>query len=123
MPGDLYNQKQKASLLPFRGVFCWPSQAIPSWTVLSFIEKLLKWHRETGTIAPKKRTKQTPTKLNTEQLSVLKQIVEVNNDAMNNYAIAYNKCLKKSRQNKSPRCHLTISFLKPYSMQLHLKLV
>ena len=48
---------------------------------LSFIEKLLKRHRETGTIAPKKRTEQTPTKLNSEQLSVIKQIVEANNDA------------------------------------------
>ena len=48
---------------------------------LSFIEKLLKQHRETGTIAPKVRTEQTPTKLNTEQLTVLKQIVEANNDA------------------------------------------
>lgn len=48
---------------------------------LSFVEKLLKQHRETGTIAPKVRTKQTPTKLNTEQLAILVQIVEANNDA------------------------------------------
>lgn len=48
---------------------------------LSFIEKLLKQHRETGNIAPIVRTKQTPTKLNTEQLMVLKQIVETTNDA------------------------------------------
>lgn len=48
---------------------------------LSFIEKLLKQHRETGSIAPKLRTEQTPTKLNPEQLVVLKQIVEANNDA------------------------------------------
>ncbi len=45
------------------------------------MEKLLKQHRETGTIAPKVRTKQTPTKLNTEQLAVLEQIVAANNDA------------------------------------------
>lgn len=48
---------------------------------LSFIEKLLKQHRETGSIAPKQRTEQTPTKLNTEQLTVLEQLVEENNDA------------------------------------------
>jgi len=48
---------------------------------LSFIEKLLKQHRETGSIAPKLRTVQTPTKLNPEQLIVLKQILEANNDA------------------------------------------
>lgn len=48
---------------------------------LSFVEKLLKQHRETGSIAPKVRTEQTPTKLNPEQLSVLQQLVEANNDA------------------------------------------
>ena len=48
---------------------------------LSFIEKLLKQQRETGTIAPKQRIEQTPTKLNAEQLRVLEQIVEENNDA------------------------------------------
>jgi transposase len=48
---------------------------------LSFIEKLLKQYRETGSIAPKKRTEQTPTKLNTEQLATLKQLVTDNNDA------------------------------------------
>ncbi len=48
---------------------------------LSFIEKLLKQHRETGNIAPKVRTEQTPTKLNQEQLTVLEQIVAENNDA------------------------------------------
>lgn len=48
---------------------------------LSFVEKLLKQHRETGTIVPKVRTKQTPTKLNSEQLTVLCSIVEANNDA------------------------------------------
>lgn len=48
---------------------------------LSFVEKLLKQHRETGSIAPKVRTEQTPTKLNSEQLSVLAQLVEANNDA------------------------------------------
>jgi transposase len=48
---------------------------------LSFIEKLLKQYREIGSIAPKVRTQQTPPKLNTQQLNVLKEIVEANNDA------------------------------------------
>lgn len=48
---------------------------------LSFIEKLLKQHRETGSIAPLVRLQQTPTKLNAQQLTVLKQLVEANNDA------------------------------------------
>jgi len=48
---------------------------------LSFVEKLLKQHRETGNIAPKKRMNQTPTKLNDEQLQVLEHLVEENNDA------------------------------------------
>lgn len=48
---------------------------------LSFIEKLLKQHRQTGSIAPKVRTEQTPNKLNPEQLKVLEQLVEANNDA------------------------------------------
>ncbi len=48
---------------------------------LSFIEKLLKRYREAGTIAPKVRTSQTPTKLSEEQLSVLSSIVKANNDA------------------------------------------
>jgi len=42
---------------------------------LSFVEKLLKQCRETGSIAPKCR-QQTSTKLNYEQLMVLKQLVE-----------------------------------------------
>lgn len=48
---------------------------------LSFVEKLLKQQRETGSLAPKQRTKQTPTKLNCEQLKVLEQLVAANNDA------------------------------------------
>ncbi len=48
---------------------------------LSFVEKLLKQCRETGSIAPKVRTQQTPTKLNSEQLMVLGQIVKTTNDA------------------------------------------
>lgn len=48
---------------------------------LSFVEKLLKQHRDTGNIAPKVRTQQTPTKLNQEQLDILAQLVAENNDA------------------------------------------
>ncbi len=48
---------------------------------LSFIEKLLKQYRETGSIAPKVRIQQTPPKLNEEQLNILKEIVSANNDA------------------------------------------
>ncbi len=48
---------------------------------VSFIETLLKRYRETGSVAPKVRTRQTPTKLNDEQLGVLEQLVEAQNDA------------------------------------------
>lgn len=48
---------------------------------LSFIEKLLKQARETGSIAPKVRTQQTPPKLNSQQFNVLVEIVEAKNDA------------------------------------------
>jgi len=37
----------------------------------SFVQKLLKQDRETGSIEPKKRRQQTPTKLNDEQLNFL----------------------------------------------------
>ena len=47
----------------------------------SFIQKLLKQYRETGSVAPKRRTQQTPTKLNAEQLAVLQRLVEAHNDA------------------------------------------
>lgn len=47
----------------------------------SFIEKLLKQYRETGSLAPKKRTQQTPTLLSTEQLAVLRRLVQQRNDA------------------------------------------
>jgi transposase len=42
----------------------------------SFVQSLLKRHRQTGSIAPKVRTQQTPMKLNNEQLEVLRQLVE-----------------------------------------------
>lgn len=48
---------------------------------LAFIQKLLKRYRELGTIAPKVRTEQTPTKLNCAQLEVLRQLVEAQPDA------------------------------------------
>jgi transposase len=48
---------------------------------VSFVQDLLKRKRELGTIAPKVRTQQTPTKLNTEQLEILKQLVEEEPDA------------------------------------------
>ena len=47
----------------------------------SFVQKLLKQARETGNLAPKVRTQQTPTKLNSQQLEVLRTLVEQNNDA------------------------------------------
>lgn len=48
---------------------------------LSFVQNLLKRQGEWGTIAPKVRTEQTPTKLNAEQLEILRQLVEVRPDA------------------------------------------
>jgi transposase len=48
---------------------------------LSFVETLLKRYRETGSVAPKIRTQQTPTKLNSEQLDILRQLVATRNDA------------------------------------------
>jgi len=42
---------------------------------LSFVQNLLKRHRELGTISQKVRTEQTPTKLNAEQLEILRQLV------------------------------------------------
>ena len=48
---------------------------------LSFIQKLLKRHRETGSLSPQVRSEQTPTKLNAEQLLVLQTLVEKHNDA------------------------------------------
>lgn len=47
----------------------------------SFVRKLVKQYRETGQIAPKQRTEQTPTKLSVEQLKILETMVESNNHA------------------------------------------
>lgn len=48
---------------------------------LSFVEKLLKQYREIGSIAPLVRIQQTPRKLNSQQLSILEEIVSANKDA------------------------------------------
>ena len=48
---------------------------------LSFVHKLIKHYRETGSYAPKQRLQQTPSKLNDEHHAVLRQLVEDNNDA------------------------------------------
>ncbi|WP_256874345.1 transposase [Nostoc sp. C057] len=48
---------------------------------LSFVQNLLKRHRELGTIVPKVRIEQTPTKLNAEQLEILRQLVTAQPDA------------------------------------------
>ena len=47
----------------------------------SFVQKLLKQRRETGSIAPKVREKQTPPKLNDEHRAILIGLVEAKNDA------------------------------------------
>lgn len=47
----------------------------------SFIQNLLKRYRETGSVAPKVRTQQTPTKLNDEQILILQSLAEEHNDA------------------------------------------
>jgi transposase len=47
----------------------------------SFVQKILKQYREIGSIEPKQRLEQTPTKLNSAQLDILKKIVAANNDA------------------------------------------
>ncbi len=47
----------------------------------SFVQKILKQYRETGSLEPKQRLEQTPTKLNSAQLDILKNLVKANNDA------------------------------------------
>ena len=48
---------------------------------MSFVQKLLKQYRETDSVAPKKRTQQTPPKLTESNLAVLRRLVEAQNDA------------------------------------------
>ena len=47
----------------------------------SFVEKLLKQRRESGTISPKVRAVQTPSKLNEAHRAILAELVEATNDA------------------------------------------
>ncbi|MEM9153789.1 MAG: IS630 family transposase [Cyanobacteria bacterium P01_F01_bin.33] len=47
----------------------------------SFIQKLLKQRRESGSIAPKVRTEQTPPKLNAHHQALLLELLEEQNDA------------------------------------------
>lgn len=47
----------------------------------SFIQKLLKQYKETGDIRPRPQGGSPPTKLNSEQLIILIEIIEANNDA------------------------------------------
>jgi transposase len=47
----------------------------------SFIQKLLKQYKETGDISPRPQGGSPPTKLNSEQLGTLVEIIEENNDA------------------------------------------
>lgn len=48
---------------------------------LSFIEKLLKQYRETGEMAAKPFAGGVKLKLNSEQLVILAELIELNNDA------------------------------------------
>lgn len=47
----------------------------------SFVEKLLKQRRESGSLLPKVRATQTPPKLNEEHRAILAELVEASNDA------------------------------------------
>lgn len=48
---------------------------------LSFIQKLVKQYKETGSVAPKMRRQQTPTKLTDEHLEILRNLVAENQQA------------------------------------------
>lgn len=48
---------------------------------LSFIQKILKQYRSTGSIEPKQHGGGTKLKLNSEQLAILAELIESNNDA------------------------------------------
>lgn len=48
---------------------------------VSFVQKLIQHYRVTGSVKPKVRVRQTPSKLNADQLALLNTIVAVNNDA------------------------------------------
>jgi transposase len=48
---------------------------------VSFVSAILSRHRKSGSVAPKIREEQTPTKLSDEQLLILKEMIKENNDA------------------------------------------
>lgn len=73
--------RQKIIDTYFEGEISQRQLALRFRVALSFVEKLLKQYRETGSIAPLVRIQQTPTKLNQEQLNVLSSIVADKNDA------------------------------------------
>lgn len=47
----------------------------------SFVSSTLKTYRQTGSVEPKVRQEQTPTKLSDEELLILKSLIDENNDA------------------------------------------
>jgi transposase len=49
---------------------------------VSFVSSILRKYRNTGSVAPKIRQEQTPTKLSSEQLLALKELIENDNDAI-----------------------------------------
>jgi transposase len=49
---------------------------------VSFVSSILRKYRNTGSVAPKIRQEQTPTKLSSEQLLALKGLIENDNDAI-----------------------------------------
>lgn len=51
------------------------------WVSLSFVEKLLKQLRETGNLAPKAHGGGHPSKLNAQQIDLVKALVDADNDA------------------------------------------
>jgi transposase len=48
---------------------------------VSFVSAILSRYRKSGSVAPKIREEQTPTKLSDEQLLILKEMIEEDNDA------------------------------------------
>lgn len=49
---------------------------------ISFVSSILRKYRSGGSVAPKIRQEQTPTKLSDEQLLILKELIEEDNDAI-----------------------------------------
>jgi transposase len=48
---------------------------------VSFVSAILSRHRKSGSVSPKIREEQTPTKLSDEQLLILKEMIKEDNDA------------------------------------------